>query len=35
MPRGASARILISARVKDASGKKASTDRAFGICGVA
>jgi sugar lactone lactonase YvrE len=35
LPRGASARILISVRVKDASGKKASTDRAFRICGVA
>lgn len=33
LPRGASARVLISVRVKDASGKKASIHRSFRICG--
>jgi hypothetical protein len=33
IPRGSSARILITVQVKDASGKKASVSRSFDICG--
>jgi DNA-binding beta-propeller fold protein YncE len=35
IPRGSSARVLITVQVRDASGKKASRSRSFGICGAA